>query len=108
MESDNYTVINGSSPNGILHEFNTSATVLINLTLDYTIDLLKTPANSEIIINIGNQKIHVHAVPPTIYQYYSLNRIFTVADNDTITLTTNNDSVKIKNYNIIVNNITNE
>lgn len=108
MESDNYTVINGSSPNGILHEFNTSATVLINLTLDYTIDLLKTPANSEITINIGNQKIHVHAVPPTIYQYYSLNRIFTVAANDTITLTTNNDSVKIKNYNIIVNNITNE
>lgn len=108
MESDNYTVINGSSPNGILHEFNTSATVLINLTLDYTIDLLKTPVNSEIIINIGNQKIHVHAVPPTIYQYYSLNRIFTVAANDTITLTTNNDSVKIKNYNIIVNNITNE
>lgn len=108
MESDNYTVINGSSPNGVLHEFNTSATVLINLTLDYTIDLLNTPANSEIIINIGNQKIHVHAVPPTIYQYYSLNRIFTVAANDTITLTTTNDSVKIKNYNIIVNNITNE
>lgn len=108
MESGNYEVINGSSPNGILHQFNTSATVLINLTLDYTIDLLNTPANSEIIINIGNQKIHVHAVPPTIYQYYSLNRIFTVAANDTITLTTNNDSVKIKNYNIIVNNITNE
>lgn len=107
MESDNYTIVNGTNPTGVLHTFDTIATVMINMTLDFTINLLNTPANSAITINIGNQKVIVRAVPPVVYQYYSMNRIFTVTAGDTITLTTNNDFVKIKNYNIIVNNITN-
>ena len=107
MESDNYTIVNGTNPTGVLHTFDTIATVMINMTLDFTIDLLNTPANSAITINIGNQKVIVRAVPPVAYQYYSMNRIFTVTAGDTITLTTNNDFIKIKNYNIIVNNITN-
>lgn len=108
MESDNYTIVNGSGPSGILYTFNTSATVMINMTLDFIIDLINTPANSEITFNIGNQKVNIQAVPPVAYQYYSMNRVFTVSANDNITLTVNNEYVKIKNYNIIVNNITNE
>lgn len=108
MVSDNYTIVNGSEPSGILYTFNTSATVMINMTLDFILDLINTPVNSEITFNIGNQKVIIRAVPPVAYQYYSMNRVFTVSANDNITLTVNNEYVKIKNYNIIVNNITNE
>ena len=108
MESDNYSIVNGSSPDGVLYTFNTSATVMISMTLDFTVDLLNTPVKSEITLNVGGQKVIIHAVPPVAYQYYSMNRIFTVSANDNITLTVNNEYVKIKNYNLIVNNITNE
>ena len=108
MESDNYTIVNGSELSGILYTFNTSATVMINMTLDFILDLINTPTNSEITFNIGTQKVIIRAVPPVAYQYYSMNRVFTVSANDNITLTVNNEYVKIKNYNIIVNNITNE
>lgn len=104
MEKDNYKELSGTD-DGILDTFDTSSTINISFDMSYEVDLLNTPSNSCIVFDVGSQKTFIRALPPVAYQYYSLSKVYNVLAGDTISLTVNNNYVKIKNYNIIVNNL---
>lgn len=104
MEKDNYKELSGTD-DGILDTFDTSSTINISFDMSYEVDLLNTPSNSCIVFDVGSQKTFIRALPPVPYQYYSLSKVYNVLAGDTISLTVNNNYVKIKNYNIIVNNL---
>lgn len=104
MEKDNYKELSGTD-DGILDTFDSSSTINISFDMSYEVDLLNTPSNSCIVFDVGSQKTFIRALPPVAYQYYSLSKVYNVLAGDTISLTVNNNYVKIKNYNIIVNNL---
>lgn len=104
MEKDNYKELSGTN-DGILDTFDSSSTINISFDMSYEVDLLNTPSNSCIVFDVGSQRTFIRALPPVPYQYYSLSKVYNVLAGDTISLTVNNNYVKIKNYNIIVNNL---
>ena len=104
MEKDNYKELSGTN-DGVLDTFDSSSTINISFDMSYEVDLLNTPSNSCIMFDVCSQRTFIRALPPVAYQYYSLSKVYNVLAGDTISLTVNNNYVKIKNYNIVVNNL---
>lgn len=104
MEKDNYKEISGSD-DGVLDTLDSSSTININFNMNYEVDLVNTPSNSCIIFDVGSQRTFIRAVPPVAEQSYSLSKVYNVLSGDTISLTVNNNYVKIKDYNLIINNL---
>lgn len=104
---DNYDNESGPMPsNGIIYASNYTGRVMINLDINFIVDLINTPKTSQIIVSVGANKIYLSAIPPVADQYYNINRVYNIFEGDTISVVTNESNyVKIKNYNLIVNRL---
>lgn len=105
-----YEVDIGTSANlgttGVITTLTYTGKIMVNLSINLCVDLIKTPSTSQIKISFGNNVVYVRAVPPVAEQYYSLNRIFNVQAGDIVSIVSNESNfVEIKNYNLIINKL---
>ena len=91
---------------GVITTLTYTGKIMVNLSINFCVDLIKTPSTSQIKISFGNNVVYVRAVPPVAEQYYSLNRIFNVQAGDIVSIVSNESNyVEIKYYNLIINKL---